>query len=111
MASQFFVGLASCSFDLGRSLTIFIRFSSPWDMRILLVPRRLCVELDDSVLELALLLEVLLFVGTFTPTDFWLLSTPLLPAVGDLDLIALQTAVLLGGSVSLVLSRLHSSWL
>ena len=78
-------------------------------MRVLLVPRRLCVELGDIVLELALLLEVLLFVGTFTPTDFWLLSTPLLPTVGVLDLIALQTAVLLGGSVSLVLCRPQGS--
>ena len=71
-------------------------------MRFLLVPHRLCVELDGSVLELTLLLEVLLFVGTFTPTDFWLLLSPLLLIVGDLDLPVLHTAVLLGGFVNLV---------
>ena len=67
------------------------------------------MELGDNALELALLLGVLFCVGTFTPTDFWLLLTPLLLAVGVLDLKALQTAVLLGGSVSLVRCRPHGS--
>ena len=63
------------------------------------------MELGDDALELARLLEVVLFVGTLTPTDFWLFSTSLPLAPGDLDLIALQTATLLGGSVSLVRCR------
>ena len=63
-----------------------------------MVPRWLCVELDVGASELALLLEVLLFVRTFTSTALWLLLSPLFPAVGVLDLAALHSALLLGGS-------------
>ena len=102
--------MLSRSADLGLDFSAFLWFCASRNWQLLLVPRLSCVELVDLAFALALLLDVILFVGTFTPTVFWLFFASLLFAVGVLDLVALQIAMLLGGSVSLDRCQLRCSW-
>ena len=75
-SSLLFLGASAATFsrsaDLGFDFSAFLWFCPSRNRQLLLVPRLFCVELVGVAFALALLLDVILFVGTFTPTVFWI---------------------------------------